>query len=101
MLRVYVYMCTCVLDGVKNTCVGISFLIKFYRRDSKIGVFCKICEVFKSTYFDEHLRTAASEKFMKMCIRAFISFLWHWKVIWKNVDPVFYVEIWFFLKNNL
>ena len=32
----------------KNTCVAVSF-------DSEY------CEIFKSTYFEEHLRTAASE----------------------------------------
>ena len=31
------------------------------RRDSKTGFFsCAYCEIFKSTYFEEHLRTAVS-----------------------------------------
>ena len=55
----------------ENTCVGISFLIKMQafrapallKRDSNTGVFCKHWEIFKNTYFEEHLRTAASEIF--------------------------------------
>ena len=31
------------------------------QRDST-GVFCEICEIFKITYFEEHLRTAASRE---------------------------------------
>ena len=29
-------------------------------RDTNAGVFCEIREIFKSTYFEEHLRTTAS-----------------------------------------
>ena len=55
----------------KNTCVGISFLIKIQafrepallKRDLTKGVFCEHGEIFKNTYFEEHLRTAASENF--------------------------------------
>ena len=55
----------------ENTCVGISFLIKIQafrapallKRDSNTGVFCEHWEIFKNTYFEEHLRTAASEIF--------------------------------------
>ena len=55
----------------ENTCVGISFLIKMQafrvpallKRDSNAGVFCEHWEIFKNTYFEEHLRTAASESF--------------------------------------
>ena len=55
----------------ENTCVGISFLIKMQafrapallKRDSNTGVFCEHWEIFKNTYFEEHLRTAASESF--------------------------------------
>ena len=55
----------------ENTCVGISFLIKLQafrapallKRDSNTGVFCEHWEIFKNTYFEEHLRTAASESF--------------------------------------
>ena len=56
----------------ENTCVGISFLIKMQafrapallKRDSNTGVFCEHWEIFKNTYFEEHLRTAASESFI-------------------------------------
>ena len=55
----------------ENTCVGISFLIKMQafrapallKRDSNTGVFCEHWEIFKNTYFEEHLQTAASESF--------------------------------------
>ena len=41
-------------DGQENTCVGSLFNSEY-------------CEIFKSTYFKEHLRTAASENvFMKL-----------------------------------
>ena len=33
------------------------FLIK---RDSNTGISCEYCEIFKNIYFEEHLRTAAS-----------------------------------------
>ena len=33
----------------------------FLKRDSNTGVFLWICEIFKSTYFEEHLLTAASD----------------------------------------
>ena len=33
------------------------------KRDSNTGVFCEHWEIFKSTYFEVHLRTAASESF--------------------------------------
>ena len=54
-----------------HTCVEISFLIKMQafrapallKRDSNTGVFCEHWEIFKNTYFEEHLRTAASESF--------------------------------------
>ena len=42
----------------ENTCARVSFLIKFPAR-----VFsCKICEIFKNTFFIEHFRTTASRK---------------------------------------
>ena len=55
----------------ENICVRISFLIKMQvfrapallKRDSNTGVFCEHWEIFKNTYFEEHLRTAASESF--------------------------------------
>ena len=39
-----------------KTCVRVSFL-----RDSGVMFSCEFCEIFKNTYFLEHLRTAASE----------------------------------------
>ena len=55
----------------ENICVGISFLIKMQafrapallKWDSNTGVFCKHWEIFKNTYFEEHLQTAASDSF--------------------------------------
>ena len=45
----------------ESTCVGIRAwcLIKM----QATGVFCEHWEIFKNTYFEEHLRTAASEIF--------------------------------------
>ena len=34
------------------------------KRDSKIDVFCEICEFFKNTYFAKHLQIVASENTM-------------------------------------
>ena len=34
----------------------------FFKRESNIGVFCKYCENFKNTYFEEYLWTPASER---------------------------------------
>ena len=31
------------------------------KRDSNTGFFCEIYEIFKNTYFEEHLRTIASK----------------------------------------
>ena len=42
----------------ENTCVGVSF----YEKETPTQVLsCKICEIFKNTCFEEHLRTTASE----------------------------------------
>ena len=58
----------------ENTCVGVSFFKKvtglrpcnFIKKETPTRVFsCKICEIFKNTYFEEHLRTAPSESTMK------------------------------------
>ena len=34
------------------------------KRDSNTGVFCETCEIFKNTYFEEHLRKTASTEFV-------------------------------------
>ena len=55
-------------DSQENTSVGVTFLIKFQpsnlqiylKRDSDQRVSCDFCEVFKNTFFAEHLRTTAS-----------------------------------------
>ena len=55
----------------ENTYVGISFSIKMQafrpaallKRDSNTWVFLRILRIFKNTYFEEHLWTAASESF--------------------------------------
>ena len=38
--------------------------VALLKRDFNTGVFCKDCEVFKNTYFEEHLPTAASDNFV-------------------------------------
>ena len=51
----------------ENTCVEVSFLIEpsglqLYFKKSPVQVFsCGICENFKNIYFEENLRTTASE----------------------------------------
>ena len=42
----------------ENTCARVSFLIKLQASD--IGVFCEFCEIFKITFFTEHLQRTAS-----------------------------------------
>ena len=42
-------------------------------RNSNTGVFCEICELFKNTYFEEHLRKTASSA--KDCFHIFIIIL--------------------------
>ena len=54
----------------ENTCARVSFLIKLrasglrsatlLKRDSSRVSFCKLCEIFKNTFFTEHLRTITS-----------------------------------------
>ena len=56
---------------LENICVGISFLMKIQafrlsallKRDPNTGVFCEYWEMFKDTYSEEHLWTAAFESF--------------------------------------
>ena len=47
--------------------------LQLHQRETPTQVFsCEYCEIFKSTYFGEHLRTAASG-FIYLCIYSFIS----------------------------
>ena len=48
--------------GQENTCVRVSFLIKFKKETLKQTFSCQLCETFKNTYFLEHLWTTASEE---------------------------------------
>ena len=51
-------------NSLENTCTRVSFLIKlqtqawnFIKKDTLAQVFpCEFCEIFKSTFFIEHLR---------------------------------------------
>ena len=57
----------------ENICVELSFLIKLQvirpaallKRDSNTNVSCEYCEIFRNTYFEEHLQTAAFEIFQE------------------------------------
>ena len=49
----------------QNICVGVSVLIKVFS--------CEIFEIFQNTYFEEHLRTAASECYFS---KTFILDVW-------------------------
>ena len=42
----------------KHLCWCLFF--NYQKRDSSTGVSCEYCEIFKETYFEEHLATAAS-----------------------------------------
>ena len=43
----------------ENTCAGVSF--QLYQKETPAQVFSReICEIFKNTYFEEHMRTTAS-----------------------------------------
>ena len=52
----------------ENTCVGVTFqyscraggLELHYKEIPTQELSCGYCEIFKNTYFEEHLRTAAS-----------------------------------------
>ena len=53
-------------NSKENVCVGVSFLIKFncsfIKEETLTQVFfSEFCEIFKNTYFLEHLGTAASD----------------------------------------
>ena len=40
----------------ENTCVGVFFGLQLYQKETPRQVFfCEICEIIKSTYFEEHL----------------------------------------------
>ena len=43
----------------ENICVEISF--KYFKETPTQTLSCEYCEIFKKSYFEEHLRTAASE----------------------------------------
>ena len=54
-------------NSQENTCARISFLIKlqacnFIKKETLTQVFsCEFCEIFKNTFFTEHLWTIASK----------------------------------------
>ena len=55
-------------NSQENTCVRVSFLTKlqawgnFVKTKTLAQVFsCEFCEIFKNTFFTEHLRTTASD----------------------------------------
>ena len=43
----------------------------FLKRGPSIGAFCKYCKIFKNTYFEEHLQTAASESHNSFLIKKY------------------------------
>ena len=49
-------------NSQENTCARVSFLIKLQaKKETLAQVFsCEFCNIFKNTFFTEHLRTAAS-----------------------------------------
>ena len=53
-------------NSQENTCARVSFLIKacnFIKKETLAQVLsCKFCEIFKKTFFTEHLWATASKK---------------------------------------
>ena len=51
-------------NSQENSCTRVSFLIKAYnfiKKETLAQVFsCEFCEIFKNTFFTEHLWTTAS-----------------------------------------
>ena len=55
-----IHMETPVLESLFNKAAGLP-VCKFIKKETPIQVFsCDYCKVFKKTYFEEYLRTAAS-----------------------------------------
>ena len=80
----------------KNTCVGVSFLIKLQalglqliKKDNLTHVFfSEFCEIFKNTFFTEHLRVA-------------VSIQWNTGLKWVNNDIIrLHPRVWFLLKHT-
>ena len=83
----------------ENTCVGVSLnsscrprasnlVINDYKETETQFFSCKICEIFKITYFEEHQRTTASTAASvltcpKESFRIFQKLNWCWKWLWK------------------
>ena len=65
----------------ENTKVAGPRPASFIKKETRTQVFsCEICEIFKNTYLEEHIRTAASEplklfpkKYLKSFCKAFCS----------------------------
>ena len=50
------------LESLFNKVIGLQAW-NFFKKETPTQVFsCEICEIYKNTYFEEHLRTTASEK---------------------------------------
>ena len=59
----------------ESTCTRVFFLIKLQASGLQLYLkkklwhrffFCELCETFKNTYFEEHLRTAASHSVKRL-----------------------------------
>ena len=46
----------------ENNCVGVSFLQLYYKETPTQVSFLEYCKIFKTTYFEEHLWTTASDR---------------------------------------
>ena len=66
----------------------------FIKKDSNTGFYCEYCELFKNTYFQEHLRTAASANWRARVLSRVNS----WKVI---SSYCFWATIWKFTHDFL
>ena len=59
----------------------LSFLIKFIKREASVQRFsCEFCKMFQSTYFVEHLQTAASDFlvfYLVFVIEYYLNLVYH------------------------
>ena len=77
-------MCRYVINRFLQISEEVSFLdYNFINKETPAQVFsCKFCEIFRSTYFTEHLRTTAFEIWKAVIVNG-----------WKPYDELCYNEL--------
>ena len=69
----------------------------YLKRDSNTVLSCEICEIFKKSYFEEHLHTTATVRSLDLTIIALVEFFIQ-KVFLVSLDILFFPS---FLPKNL